>query len=114
MRITVWLAFISCVVLFVLPLSALSDNVIELPETGTDVSTVRCSGSIVSTGDALKTVEEKCGAPMARGHLPNRSDYDVWVFRLGSTDFVHYMGFRNRRLERIYSVSCVKKDPYCP
>ncbi len=105
---------IICVLYFLLPGTVLSDNFIEIPESGTDISTVRCSGNIISTGDALKTVEEKCGAPIARGHLPNRSDYDVWVFRLDSNDFVHYMGFRNRRLERIYSVSCVKKDPYCP
>ncbi len=113
MKLSFWTVSIICVACFLLPGTVLSDNIIELPESGTDVSTVRCSGNIISTGDALKTVEEKCGAPIARGHLPNRSEYDVWVFRLESGDFVQYMGFRNRRLERIYSVSCIKQDPYC-
>ncbi len=113
MKLSIWTVSIICFVFSLLPAVVLSDNIIELPESGTDVSSLRCDGSIISTGDALKTIEEKCGAPLARGHLPNRMAYDVWVYRLGDGAFVKYLGFINRRLERIYSVSCVKKGPYC-
>ena len=95
-----------------LPVHAADDSFIEFPPSGTDVSSFRCPGGIVSSGDHPSDVADKCGDPVERGVLPNRK-YDVWVYSSPKGKFVYYLGFLNQRLQRIYSVSCVKNDPHC-
>ena len=92
---------------------ALGNDIIDLPESGTDISSIRCRGDIVRIGATEDEVADKCGEPVVRGHIPNRT-YDVWVYQSNNGNEVNYLGFRNRRLQRIYSVNCVSHDPYCP
>jgi len=101
-----------CTLLLCVPVLVNAENLIELPDTGTDVSNFRCDGNIISTGDPSRQVIEKCGEPIDQGSMPNRK-YDIWVYHFKGTDFVYYLGFLNRNLQRIYSVSCIKNDPYC-
>lgn len=91
---------------------ASAQNLIDLPPSGIDVASFRCEGSIISTGDPARQVIEKCGEPLDRGSMPNRK-YDIWVYRFQGSSYVYYLGFLNRNLQRIYSVSCIKNDPYC-
>jgi hypothetical protein len=94
------------------PMSATGDTVIDLPPEGSDISSHRCDGGIVSVGDHFRLVAEKCGDPVDRGNMPHRK-YDVWVYHTPGANFVYYFAFFNRNLQRIYSVSCNKNDPYC-
>jgi len=106
-------ALIISMMLVVIVAPVLGDNIIDLPESGTDYSNMRCQGDIVSIGATVDEVASKCGEPVARGQIPNRT-YDVWVYQSDGGNEVNYLGFRNRRLQRIYSVNCVTHDPYCP
>ena len=63
-----------------------------------DVSELRCSGGIISTGDSKMEVETKCGSPTDRAE-----GGEVWIYNLGSTRFVYYLTFADGRLERIQS-----------
>ena len=100
------------VIMLAIPIIALSENLLDFPPSGTDGSSLRCGGGIISLGDHPRVVSEKCGDPVDRGRLSNRK-YDVWVYHKPGANFVYYLGFFDRRLQRIYTVSCVKKDPYC-
>ena len=95
---------------------AIGDDTINFPESGEDCSDLRCRGDVVSIGATADEVAGKCGDPAARGHVPNinLTTYDVWVYPSDDGNEVNYLGFRDRRLERIYSVNCVTRDPYCP
>lgn len=106
-KIGVLFIMIGCV-----PGTALCDNLIDFPPSGTDANSFRCSGGIVSIGEHPRDVVEKCGDPVERGVLSNRK-YDVWVYYTPRDKFVYYLGFLNRGLQRIYSVSCINNDPHC-
>lgn len=94
----------------IVPASA--ENMLEFPPTGTDVNSFRCEGNIISTGDSARDVMEKCGEPVDRGSMQGRR-YDIWVYHYQGENFVYYLGFLNRTVQRIHSVSCNKNDPYC-
>jgi hypothetical protein len=68
---------------------------------GSDVSTVRCSGSLVSIGDLSRDVLQKCGEPMRETRILDEP-YRVWVYRLGQSDRVYYLAFLYEKLQRIY------------
>ena len=91
---------------------AASENQLDFPPSGTDVNSFRCAGRIISTGDSARDVSEKCGEPLDRGSMQGRR-YDIWIYHYPGDHFVYYLGFLNRKLQRIYSVSCIKNDPYC-
>ncbi len=100
------------IILWCLPILAAAENLIELPPAGTDINNFRCEGKIISTGDHVRDVAQKCGEPVDRGMIDNRK-YDIWVYHVTGEKFVYYLGFSQRRLQRIYLVSCHKNDPYC-
>lgn len=91
----------------------IAEDIIDLPPSGTDISSIRCGGRIVSIGAQIRQVQEMCSEPLNKGQMPNRT-YDVWVYQFENSKFVHYLAFRNRRLERIYQVNCIKGDAHCP
>lgn len=91
---------------------AAAENLLDFPPSGTDVNSFRCGGSIISTGDSAREVIEKCGNPIDQGSMQGRR-YDIWIYHYQGDNFVYYLGFLNRKLQRIYSVSCIKNDPYC-
>jgi hypothetical protein len=94
-------------------LSAIFLMAMDYPPEGSDLSNLRCSGSIVSKGDSPEDVQEKCGDPVARGDRIGGMPYEIWVYRFPQTDYVIYFGFVNNRVQRIYQVSCLQDDPYC-
>ena len=112
MRLTLFIIAVLLLTWCCGPMIAAADNVIEFPPEGSDMSSHRCDGGIVSIGDPYRVVSEKCGDPVDRGELPHRK-YDVWVYYKSGANFVYYFAFFNRNLQRIYSVSCNKNDPYC-
>ena len=100
------------ILLWSLPVLAPAENVIEMPPSGTDINNYRCSGKIIGIGYHVREVVEKCGEPVGRGVMDNRK-YDIWVYHVSGEKFVYYLAFLQRRLQRIYLVSCHKNDPYC-
>jgi hypothetical protein len=57
---------------------------------GTDVSTIRCSGRLVSIGDLSRDVLKKCGEPIKETRILDEP-YRIWVYRLGQSDRVYYL-----------------------
>ena len=70
---------------------------------GTDVSTVRCSGRLVSIGDLYRDVLEKCGEPLRETRISGEP-YRVLVYRLGKSDRDYGLAFLYEKLQRIYYV----------
>ena len=79
---------------------------------GSDVSTVRCDGGIVSTGDFSRDVLQKCGEPIRETRILGEP-YRIWVYRLGQSDQVYYLAFIHDKLQRIYDVKCFQDNPDC-
>ena len=79
---------------------------------GTDVSTIRCSGRLVSIGDLSRDVLKKCGEPIKETRILDEP-YRIWVYRLGQSDHVYYLAFMHEKLQRIYDVKCWQDNPDC-
>ena len=80
--------------------------------SGSDLTNLRCSGRIVKTGDLMRDVEDRCGEPMRYTHMPENR-YEVWIYRFGQSNYLHYFAFLHRRLQRIYKVACRGDNPDC-
>ena len=102
--------FVFIVICFI-PLTTFAGE-IDLPPSGTDISTLRCADGIISIGDSARDVLTRCGDPLTTGWMAGKT-YDISVYHLEGSAFIHYLGFRNKRLQRIYSVNCIKDDPLC-
>lgn len=79
---------------------------------GVDRSTYRCSNGLVSRGDLMREVLEKCGEPGRRTQMqldPN----SIWIYRPWNTDRIVYMAFTNEKLQRIHSARCWDGNPHC-
>ena len=77
-----------------------------------DHSSIRCTDGIVQVGDLQKQVLDKCGDPVAIA--PGESDaYNIWVYQVGASKFMYYLGFLNSQLEKIVSRPCINNDPNC-
>ena len=69
-------------------------------------------GGIVQVGEPMEDVRDKCGEPVAV--TPEHSDgYDVWIYQVGESKYMYYLGFLNGQLDRIVSRPCVNNDPDC-
>jgi hypothetical protein len=79
---------------------------------GSDVSTIRCNGRLVSIGDLSRDVFKKCGEPIKETRILDEP-YHVWVYRLGQSDHVYYLAFMYEKLQRIYDVKCREDNPDC-
>jgi hypothetical protein len=84
----------------------------QIPGSGSDLSSIRCSGKIVRTGDLIRDVEDKCGEPTRSTYMP-QDRYEVWIYRFGQSNYLHYFAFLHRRLQRIYKVPCRGDNPDC-
>jgi hypothetical protein len=71
---------------------------------------LRCpSGSVVRLGDEVATVLDKCGQPAERRVVPGSCraagrctrDREYWRYDFGSTEFIRYLQFNDKRLARI-------------
>jgi len=65
-----------------------------------DASSLECGGGTVSLGDSDASVRDKCGNPQK----VTREDADspiIWFYNFGPTEFVSYVSFTNRIVERI-------------
>ncbi len=79
---------------------------------GSDVTSIRCAGRIVRTGDLMRDVEDRCGQPMRETRMANEP-HEVWVYHFGRSNFIHYFAFIHERLQRIYMVACSGNNPDC-
>jgi hypothetical protein len=105
--------FTKTLALFVLVLFIVAaDNITRTLPEGTDVSTLQCSGDIVSIGDLSQDVLEKCGEPINKTQFKDQPGR-VWVYQLDQADHVFYLAFAGGRLERIFDVSCLEDNPDC-
>ena len=84
----------------------------QIPGSGSDLTSIRCSGRIVKTGDLIRDVEDRCGEPTRTTYMP-QDRYEVWIYRFGQSNYLHYFAFLHRRLQRIYKVSCRSDNPDC-
>ena len=86
-------------------------------------SDLRCSGRIISVGNTQDYVHDKCGEPtsiekrtasLVRGfrqrypesheelnYVIRERQIEVWTYNLGSTRFIRYLTFRDRKLVSI-------------
>jgi len=77
-----------------------------------DHSSIRCTDGIVKVGDPPQQVLDRCGDPVAIA--PGNSDsYNIWVYHVGASKFMYYLGFLNNQLEKIVSRPCINNDPNC-
>ena len=77
-----------------------------------DHFSIRCTDGIVQVGDPQQQVLDKCGNPVAIA--PGDSDaYHIWVYQVGASKFMYYLGFLNNQLEKIVSRPCINNDPNC-
>ena len=84
----------------------------QIPGSGSDLTSIRCSGRIVKTGDLVRDVQDRCGEPTRTTYMP-QDRYEVWIYRFGQSNYLHYFAFLHRRLQRIYKVSCRSDNPDC-
>lgn len=87
-------------------------SAMNYPSRGTDYSSYRCSGGLVSKGDLARDVYGKCGDPIRETRIA-REPHRVFVYRFGQKRFVYYFAFLHERLQRIYAVNCLQDDPHC-
>jgi hypothetical protein len=83
----------------------------EYPPRGTDYSSYRCSGGLVSKGDRIGDVVETCGEPVREDKIDNQP-HRILIYRFDQSR-VYYFAFLRDRLTRIYAVSCQQDDPNC-
>jgi hypothetical protein len=79
---------------------------------GSDVTSVRCDGRIVRTGDLMREIRDRCGEPLRQTRVANEP-HEVWIYRFGQSNFIHYFAFIHERLQRIYMVACRGNNPDC-
>ena len=75
-------------------------------------SSIQCTDGIVEVGDQQQQVLDKCGDPAAIA--PGDSDsYNIWIYQIGASKFMYYLGFLDGQLEKIVSEPCINNDPNC-
>jgi len=95
-------------VLFLAPFCSLG---MEYPSSGVDLSSFRCSGGIVSTGDLMREVLSDCGEPDRETRLLDES-HRIWIYN-DDSKFVTYFAFLHQRVQRIYRVRCWRDTLGC-
>ena len=83
----------------------------DYPGRGTEDSKHTCPGGVIVKGDLMRDVYTKCGEPLEETRIASEP-YDVLLYRF-SQRYVYYFAFMHERLQRIYAVNCLEKDPYC-
>ena len=74
-------------------------------------SSLRCSGGIVAIGDSDRAVMQKCGDPL---DMQSVQDFGpVWIYQLGQSKFMYYLGFKFGKLQRIASAPCSSNHYEC-
>ena len=65
-----------------------------------DTSSLDCSGETVFVDESEDSVREKCGDPQ---QVTQRDKYSpvIWFYNFGPSEFVYYVTFTNRMVERI-------------
>ena len=79
---------------------------------GADRSTYRCDEGVVSQGDLMRDVLDKCGEPMAETRI-QLEPYIVWTYSDSGGEYIVYLGFTHERLNRIYVTRCWDENPHC-
>lgn len=76
----------------------------------TDLSSYRCSGSLVFIGDSERKIVDRCEEP-DDSYVNNHNN--VWVYNFRQSRFVYYFTFTHGQLQRIQQVACDEDNPDC-
>ncbi len=79
---------------------------------GSDRSSYRCPNGLVTRGEPESDVLDKCGEPLQRGRM-QLEPYDIWIYRLGTGEYIVYFAFTHNKVARIYHVRCWEDNPHC-
>ncbi len=79
---------------------------------GSDRSSYRCPGGLVKKGDLARHVLDKCGEPMRRARM-QLEPYDIWIYRLGTGEYIVSMAFTHQKVQRIFHARCWEENPHC-
>ena len=79
---------------------------------GSDRSSYRCPNGLVKKGDLARHVLDKCGEPMRRARM-QLEPYDIWIYRLGTGEYIVYMAFTHQKVQRIFHARCWEENPHC-
>ena len=90
-----------------------ADNITrDMIPRGSDFSSLRCDGGIISIGDLARQVLDNCGEPFRETRIYDEP-YRIWVYRFGQSDHVYYIAFLYEKIHRIYRFRCGRGDPEC-
>ena len=112
--------------LFRIVLAVLLASVLGTPGFATETGTMRCSGGIVSVGDATGEVLAKCGQPAltsqheekrvepapkgSRDRIVSYVTVDDWTYNFGPNEFLHQLTLENGRVVRIIEENRQRKN----
>jgi hypothetical protein len=82
----------------------------DYPESGSDYNSYRCIGGLVTKGNPISDVIEKCGEPMREDKI-DAQPHRILIYQFDHSH-VYYFAFLRDKLKRIKAVSC-QKDPNC-
>jgi len=73
------------------------------PGSAHAASQMRCGSQLIKIGDTKSAVEAKCGQPDYREVVSGANDMkqEVWVYRMGSTQFARTLTFVGFYLDNI-------------
>ena len=79
---------------------------------GSDISNLRCDGGIISLGDLMRDVMDKCGEPIRETYIDSEP-FKIWIYRFGQSNYLNYIGLIHGKVNRIYNVKCDSNNPDC-
>ena len=79
---------------------------------GNDISNIRCDGGIITLGDLMRDVQDKCGDPIRETYIDNEP-FRIWIYQFGQSDYLNYIGFIHGKVNRMYNVRCDSRNPDC-
>ena len=100
------------IALLLLPLIVTDQTAAIEIDFSNDHSSIRCTDGIVHVGDKEQGVMDKCGTPVAIT-AGDSDSYNIWLYQVGASKFMYYLGFLDGKLERIVSRPCINNDPNC-
>lgn len=94
---------------FMLCLCLLSNSCYAMGET----ESMQCKNGIVSPGDSMPTVIQKCGQPADKRATPRRYKYagrtypatEQWLYNFGPNEFVYIAVFNGYQISLLYSTN---------
>lgn len=79
---------------------------------GVDSPSLRCPGGIVTDGNSIEEVVDRCGKPI---RIVKTAEYPfgVWVYHFEDSNLIYYLVMSDRELHRIVESMCWDDDLDC-